>query len=222
MVAPNVVTISANPKEEGLHLQWRAYLLDNLRCEAEWIPRFGRAECVAFRRVFIPFVCRSPWGAISAAALPCLVNSIEFTVPRIEAVLRHWEALDTLKYVDFDERPISLAKFMSENFHGNVAMWVDQPTGDIRTDLATAIAEMRQASDDEIYRRLLKRLRDCVDIKTELQHREWLKSPGVIEAELEADKKANYEWYDWLTGGHHFEHGRFLSGLDRDYVPPVQ
>ena len=221
MVAPNIVTISANPKEEGLHLQWRAYMLDNLQCEAEWISRLGRDECVAFRRAYVPFVCRSPWGAISAATIRVL-SSIELTVPRIEAVLRYWEALDTLSYVDFDERPISLAKFMTDHFRGNVAMWVDQPTGDIRTDLATAIAEMRQASDDEVYRRLLKRLREYVDTDKDLKHPEWLKSPGVIEAELERRKNAHYEWYDCLTSGHHGEHGSLLSGLDRDYVPPVQ
>ncbi len=216
--ALNAVLVSANPKAEGLNIQWRAYLMRDLLYEAESIPRLGQEDCISFRRAVVPLFCRSTWGAISATMIGVL-NSIEFTVPRIEGILQGWEVLDTLKYIDFDERPISFIKYMNDNFHGNVAMWVDQPTGELRTDLATAIAQMRKASDDEIYQRLLKRLREYVDIRNDFKHPEWLKSPGVIEAELERCRRTNYEWYNCLTGGQHFKHGSFLGGLARDYVP---
>ena len=218
---PNIVTIGANPKEQGLHIQWRAYLLKDLHHEAGWAPGIPHEERFTFRRAFTKFVCRSPWGAISAAAISHLFNSIELTVPRIEGVLRHWEALDTLRYIDCDERPISLAKFMTENFEGAVAMWVDQPTGNIRTNLQTAIDQMRHASANEIHTRLLERLREYIDIEKSLKNREWLKSPGVIEARLETNRQFGQDQYDKLTTGANWEIGSFLALLERDHAPTV-
>ena len=217
--ASNAVLISANPKAEGLNIQWRGYLFWYLQLEIELTAKLSREACFAFRREFAQSVTRSAWGAISAAAIHCLLNSIECTVPRIEGVLRHWEALDTLKYIDFDERPISLTQFMTYQFHGNVAMWVDHPTRELRTDLATAVAHMRTASPEEIHARLVKRLRDLVEIKKELKHPEWLKSPGVIEARLQVHRHEGQEFYDDLTSGYWPEHGKFLKWLEMDYGP---
>jgi hypothetical protein len=81
---------------------------------------------------------------------------------------------------------------------------------------------MRQASADEIHVRLIKRLREYVDIDKDLKNREWLKSPGVIEAGLEAKRQIGQDWYDDLTSGSHFKHGSFLSWLQRDHGPAVQ
>ena len=218
-MAPNVVNVSADPKGEGLNIQWRGYLFWYLQLEIELTAKLSREACFAFRRAFVKSVTRSAWGAISAAAIESLLRSIDLTVPRIEGVLRHWDALDTLKYVGFDERPISLTEFMTYQFYGNVAMWVDQPTGELRTDLATAIAQMRKAPDDEIHRRILQRLRECVDTEPDLKHREWLKSPGILEMGLEERSKYGRDQYDDLTSGYWREYRNFLAWLAKDYGP---
>ncbi|MBK9265923.1 MAG: hypothetical protein IPM54_39800 [Polyangiaceae bacterium] len=215
----NVVTIAANPKEQGLHIQWRAYMLETLQFETEWAAKLSHMERFPLRRAFVTHVCRYPWGAISAAVISRLLNSIELAVPRIEGVLRHWEALDTLKYVDVREGLISLAELIAYRFDGTVPMWVDQPTGNIRTDLQTAIEQMRNASEDEIHMRLLEHLRALVDSEKGLKHREWLKSPGVIEAALEAERRQGQEFYDNLTSGQGGEIGSFLLLYERDNYP---
>ncbi len=101
-------------------------------------------------------------------------------------------------------------------------MWVDQPTGNIRTDLQTAIDHMRHASEEEIHRRLIKRLREYVDIDKDLKNREWLKSPGVIAMGLEAERQLGQEEYDDLTGGKMSAHGGFLVLLERNHGPAVE
>ena len=58
----NVVTIAANPKEDGRHIQLRAYMLDYLQFEAKQAAPIAHAERFTFYRVFIPYVCRYPWG----------------------------------------------------------------------------------------------------------------------------------------------------------------
>ncbi|MBK9264243.1 MAG: hypothetical protein IPM54_31130 [Polyangiaceae bacterium] len=217
------MTIAANPKEQGLHIQWRAYVLNDFMHETDWAAKLSHEESFPFRRAFIPHVCKYAWGAISAAIIRSLIlNNIELTVPRVEGVLRHWEALDTLKYIDLYQRPISLTDLMVFYYHGHIAMWVDEPTGNIRTDLQTAIDQMRNASEDEIHTRLLARLRALVDIEKDLNHREWLKSPGVIEEAVEAERAERAKGklaYDDLTTGQIGSHGGLLSRLERDHYP---
>lgn len=216
------VNVNTNPEQTGLHLQWRAYMLDDLRFEASKAVGAPHAERFTFRRAFVKFVCRYSWGAVAMATRRCLFNEIEFTIPRVEGILRFWEALDTLKYIDVYQRPISLAELISFHFQGAVAMWVDQPSGNLRTDLQTAIDQMRHAPAEEIHRRLIKRLRDYVDIDKDLKNREWLKSPGVIEAALQEERQVGQEWYDDLTSGQMSAHGGFLSLLQRNHGPVVE
>ncbi len=218
---PNMVTINKDAGQDGLRLQWRPYLLHDLEFEIEWHPilKLSKEQCFAFRRRFIPFVCQYAWGAISAATLGCLHNSFELAIPRIEAVLRFWEPLDTLKYADVRARPVSLAEFMKENFEDIVVMWVDQPTGNIRLDLPIAIKRMQTASADKIHERLLERLHEHVEVQTGLAHRDWLKSDGVIESGLETYMKTYPDYYRDMAAGNTGEFASFLVTLERLYGP---
>ena len=96
-------------------------------------------------------------------------------------------------------------------------MWVDAPTGDIRKDLAMAIDQMRGASTDEIYGRLLQHLRLMVETNKEYNHPEWLVSPGVIEAEVELVRADGQVWYDDLTAGDRHSQNSFLLSLAKKY-----
>ncbi len=75
---------------------------------------------------------------------------------RIEALLSFWEPLDTIRYVDFNLRPVSLPDFVMGLYRGTVVMWVDKPTGDVKDDLRTAIINMPKASEDEVHGRILR------------------------------------------------------------------
>jgi hypothetical protein len=96
---------------------------------------------------------------------------------------------------------------------------VDRPTGDVRADLRRAMEQMRQASADEIYTRLVKRLRQCVDTENSVKHRDWLKSPGVIEMGLEKELTYGQQHYDNLTAGDDSKLGGFLVSLERNHGP---
>lgn len=205
-------------KAQALHLQWRVYLVENLRFEAKPAERSDE-EQQAFDRAFNAFTCQYPWGAISAAGSGTFLGDIAITCPRIEGVLRHWEALDTLKYLGAHGHAISLTEHILFYFNGEIAMWVDHPTGDVRTDLQRAMEQMRQASAGEIYRRLVKRLRECADTDNSVKHRDWLKSPGVIEMGLEKKLQVGQQWYDNLTAGDDSKLGGFLFLLERNYGP---
>jgi hypothetical protein len=212
-------------KAQELHLQWRLYLVGALKTDAmyTWQELMGqemRGEVAfAFSRAFNAFVCKYPWGAISMAASPSFLSDIAIVVPRIEGCLRHWEVLDTLKYLGAHNHAISLAEHVLFYFNGEIAMWVDEPTGDVRADLRSAMEQMRQASADEIYTRLVKRLRQCADTDDSVKHRDWLKSPGVIEMGLKKELNYRQQHYDNLTSGQDSPLGGFLVLLERNYGP---
>jgi hypothetical protein len=216
----DLTTVSINPddaRQQGLHIQWRWYMLDNLRSEALWILRHDYEAYEAFPRAFETFACRYPSGALVVAITHALYNTIEAVSRRVEAVLGFWDLLDTVKYIDVFKRHPTLSEVMALHFEGHVAMWVDQPSGNIRTDLRTAIDQMRRASDDEIRVRLIKRLRELADTERDLKHRAWLKSPGVIEAGLVADENQERALYENLTTGHNGILGGFLYHLEKNY-----
>jgi hypothetical protein len=205
-------------KAQALNLQWRVYLVNDIRYQIRLVD-LSRDEQWAFERSFNAFVCKYPWGAIIMAASLSFLGDIAITWPRIEGILRHWEALDTLKYLGLHNHAISLTEHVLFYFNGEIAMWVDQPTGDVRTDLRRAMEQMRQASADEIYTRLVKRLRQCVDTENSVKHRDWLKSPGIIEMGLEKERKYGQQRYDNLTAGDDSKLGGFLVLLERNYGP---
>ncbi|MBK9266113.1 MAG: hypothetical protein IPM54_40795 [Polyangiaceae bacterium] len=217
----STVWVDDDAKQERRHVQWRVYMLCKLRFDTSEAAGVPFEERFTFRRDYLSFVCRYPWGALSTATERCLFNSIELTLPRIEGVLRFWDALDTLKCIDVFPHPISFTELMVFYLEGHVGMWVDHPTWNIRLDLRTAMERMGAASEDQIWDRLVKRLRDCVDIEKDLQHRDWLKSPGVIEGELIAYQKNRYDTYEDLTSGQLHAQGSFLTALDRKYPGAV-
>jgi hypothetical protein len=205
-------------KDQALHLQWRVYLVYGMRYEAK-LADLSREEQWDFDRSFNAFVCNYPWGAISAVESGTFLSDIAITLPRIEGLLRFWDALDTLKYLGLYTHAISLTEHVLLYLNGEIAMWVDRPTGDVRTDLQKAMEQMRQASADEIYTRLVKRLRQCADTENSVKHRDWLKSPGVIEMGLEKKLQSGQQHYDNLTAGDDSKLGGFLVLLERNYGP---
>jgi hypothetical protein len=191
--------------------QWRLYGLSFLR----WNIGYSYEARAKVEADFEAFACKYPWGALAVALGHTLYNTIDAVSKRIEAVLSFWEQLDTLRYFDIKLKPVTLAEMLAwPHFPGPVAMWVDQPSGDIRVDLRTAIDKMRKASDTEIRDRLMPRLRETVETYPEFEHRERLREQGVLEDAL---SKLEPCWYDDLTAGDAGAHIGFISRIDRSF-----
>jgi hypothetical protein len=201
-----------DPKQE----RWYFYLVDSLLCEMLDAFKYEYSERSAIDADFEAFMCRYPWGALSLAVRRPLYNTIPVVSQRAEAILLFWEKLDTVRYVNISSSFGTLTHLMAFYFGGHIGMWVDTPTGDVRTDLRTAIDTMRRASDDEIYARLLQRLRHTANTRPDLKHREWVTAPGIIEAKLEEWRTKFPEDYGDLTAGDMGSHSGFVGRLHRD------
>ncbi|MBK9266078.1 MAG: hypothetical protein IPM54_40620 [Polyangiaceae bacterium] len=188
---------------------WFFYLMDELRMEVR--PSSGPQYAV-FQSKFDAFSCRYPWGALAVATSPT-ESTIDLVSRRLEAVLSFWEQLDTLRYLRI--RQFTLASLMHFLYEGTIRMWVDAPAGSVKDVLRAAIERMRNASEDEIQTRLMRRLHEFADTEPELKHREWLKSQGVIEAELVHTKKTYPERLEDMKAMGPY--AGFLSDLERKY-----
>lgn len=191
---------------------WFFYLVDNMRME---VDTESPAAFKVFELRYEEFVCRYPWGALSVT-LRRRNNSRTQVTQRLEAILSFWEQLDTLRYYQW-RREYDLSNLMLYFNEGTLRMWVDVLRGSANDVLRTAIERMRNASEDEIRERILRRLHEVADAEPELKHRDWLKSPGVFEAGL-ADDIANLpECYENLKSGCLETYHGFLTELDRKY-----
>lgn len=172
----------------------------------------SREGARALLKAYEAFVQRYPWGALIIALTRPLVKSIPVASRRIEALLSFWEPLDTIRYVDHYLRPVSLTELVRRTYEEVAVMWVDKPTGDLRIDLPMAISNMPKASEDEIRARTLRSAHWFIDTWPHLKHREWLKTPGLLEGALERIRREEPERHAMFTtmGG-----GAIAVELDR-------
>jgi len=164
--------------------RWHLHHLEHFWTDIPTVER-GREFRHPMFKAYETFVQRYPWGALVIAMTQPLDNPIPVAIRRIEALLSFWEQLDTIRYVDVDFYPVSLTDFVLGLYRELVVMWVDRPTGDLRVDLRTVISAMPKASEDEIRSRALRSACWFIETWPHLKHRQWLKTPGLLERELE-------------------------------------
>ena len=213
--APQEYVFGKRPKRDTP--RWFFYLADEVRWALSTNVTNYDAKRPTLDVAYEAVVRRYAWGALSEAVSHNLYNTIPTVTDRLEALLSFWEKLDSVGYFDDVRRITTLTGLITFHCQGSVSMWVDTPTGDIRKDLATAIEQMRRASNDEIYARLLRHLRYMVLANKKYNHPEWLVSPGIIENELEILRGESQIWYDDLTAGDRHSQGSFLSSLAKKY-----
>jgi hypothetical protein len=171
----------------GRHVsRWHLHHLISFRSE---IPTPEGADYMEIRPrlwgTYENFLCRYPWGALTLAIAKPLYRTILVATRRIEALLSFWEPLDTIRYVDIRLYPVSLTDLVRYTYRDVLATWIDKPSADLRVDLHTTITNILKASEDEIRARALRGARWVIETWPHLKHRQWLKTPGLLERELE-------------------------------------
>jgi hypothetical protein len=201
----------------GRHVpRWHLHHLDLFMYE---IPRPDGDDHLKIRarlwETYEAFVCRYPWGAVAFAIAPPLYNTIAVASRRIDALLSFWEPLDTIRYVGHDLYPVSLTDFVLSRYKGTLLAWVDSPNGDVRVDLRTAYATMQKASADEIQSRMARYAAWFIETWPHLKHRDWLKSPGLVQRAAEKIRRKDQDRFEELLTGPAL--GSLISGLDDRY-----
>jgi hypothetical protein len=191
---------------------WFFYLVDEMHMEAN--PGTPEARKL-FQPKFEAFACRYPWGALSLAISAGGSLTIPIVVQRLEAVLSFWEQLDTVRYLRFQK--YTLNELMLYFYYGVLNMWIGGPRKSMRDSLRAAIDQMRNASEDEIQTRMMRYFHWLIDNYPKLQHREWLKTPGLLERELAITKETDPDSYEGKKTGQWLE--SYLEYLEEYRYP---
>jgi hypothetical protein len=205
--AASMLTYGASKK----NLRWYFCLVDEFRMLVNSDTPLARAD---FHAKFEALAFRYPWVALTVVVEPWDF-SIPLVMQRLDAVLSFWEPLDTLRYLDIHFRKLSLGELMLFFYEGTIRLWVDTPRGTVPEMLHAAIQQMRNASEEEVYARIMRRLHEIIDTDPKVQRREWLRSPGFLEAKLAQVREKNPDWYENMTVGVGFSD--YLSEFERLY-----
>ncbi len=191
---------------------WHFYHLKLLDAEAS--P--GGPARALFDAAYEDFVRRYPWGALALIIDRRTNTTVDLVARRLEAVLSFWEQLDTLRYIDLHLKKLDLAALITFYTHEFVLAWADAPIGrPVKEVLRETMERMRNASEDEIQKRMMRRLHEVIDTDPNLKHREWLKSSGVLEADLASTRETNPDLCEYMKTGEYVSH--YLAKLDKKY-----
>jgi hypothetical protein len=141
---------------------WRLYFVTLLGDAVSDIEEWGES----YRAVYDEFeahVRGFAWGALAVAVEHAYPNSIARVGARLDAVLAHWDELDTLRYIGPPAGPppvraVRLAELMAWHFERLCTMWLDAHTGDARRDLCAAADAMRAAPPEAVRARIVQNL----------------------------------------------------------------
>lgn len=199
------------PQSEG----WYFYFVKMFGVDVSMAVSVAHKDQPMFNAVYEAFVCRYPWGGLSLATNNQLYNSNALIAQRLESVVAFWEQLDTIRYINPFYRKCSLWQIVSVPLEGTIRLWVEAPTSDLREMLRITAERMRNASEDETYARIMRRLHHVADTDPRLKRREWLKSPGFLEAKLAHMKETLPDGYEYMKTGQHF--AEYLAERERRY-----
>lgn len=159
---------------------WRLYSRASLTEQILRRRNYKESDQVA--QAFESFTVDSPWGALGAAVDHFFPNTIEVVTARICGVLHHWEALETLRYVDHKTEPVSLSEVMASHFSVTFRMWLPERTANVRDELEASVAAMRRASPAEQMERVVEMLGLLALENRHVKNRTLLSDPTRLRA----------------------------------------
>jgi hypothetical protein len=202
---------------------WLRNASDLRREIPHWRLYFGRLLAAAINEAldwqnheevkadFEAFTLQFSWGALDAAVEHVVPNSIANVSRRINAVLLNWESLDSLRYIDRELQPVDLTQVMSNHFTDLLDMWLEQRSGDVWSDLRSAVDVMPKNSPDKILDRVSATLLKYAQIDQRIRNPNHLRDPDWLKERI---LKLDPSTYNTLTTGYVPDLLRILYILD--------
>ncbi|QEV21594.1 hypothetical protein [Streptomyces alboniger] len=128
------------------------------------------------------------WGALALIATSRASVGVSALRTRLTTLLRCWEELAGLRYVDFAPAPVTLSELVGERCAGLTAMWLPDgaATGDPRRDLPTALDALEGADEETRTARSLERMAVLADGNPRIRHLDATTEPDLLREELDA------------------------------------
>jgi hypothetical protein len=166
---------------------WRLYMVSDVMSGLweglDWQDTFavGDSYEACFRE--------TTWGALYFATAQMSPVSAERTAVRLQAVLRSWEPLQSVRYL-FKTlgATLTLEELMAASCGWAMDAW--SPMGDspvpVRTRLQTAVVRMARATREDCVEAILRQMPRALSSERGLKHRQVLANPALQRERLAA------------------------------------
>ena len=171
---------------------WRLYMVSRVvegLCEAlDWQNSFQVGDAYEA-------LCReTAWGALHFAILPPGPVSAERTARRIQAVLRFWEPLQTVRYVfKALNAELSLEELLSASCDWAMEAWCPVGDASVRARLGQAAERMARATREDSTEAIIRQLPRALTYARELKHPEVVSRPTFWRQRLGMLEPASFE-----------------------------
>ena len=163
---------------------WRLYMLSDVNsglCEAlDWKNAFQVSDA------YEAAARETAWGALYFVISRNAPKSAERTALRLQAMLRFWEPLQSVRYLFTSPNvPISLEQLMVASIDWAMDAWCPVGEASVRTRLETAADRMAKAKKEDCLEAILRQMPRALTSARDLQHRAILSEPAFLRERLE-------------------------------------
>lgn len=183
---------------------WRLYMLSSvmrgLHESLDW------ENALHVRVAYEAFSRETAWGALYFAISQTAPKSAERTAPRLQAVLRFWEPLQSARYL-FKSRNtvLSLEELMSAACDWAMDAWSPVREGSVHTRIENAADRMGRATREDCTEAILRQMPYVLAHAHDLKHRDELADPAFVRArpamlDSQAFERVSGAWTPELLG----------------------
>ncbi len=171
---------------------WRLYLVSRVMegvCEAmEWRNVFQ------VRDAYEAFCRETAWGALYFAISEIAPKSARCMALRLQAVLRFWEPLQSVRYLfSAPEAPLTLEEVMRASCDWAMEAWCPEGEDSVRARLEVAAERMAQATREDSIEAILREMPRALAHAHELKHLGVLADPAFVRKRLAALEPEDFE-----------------------------
>lgn len=183
-VSPSDVVVTHEVADfQREHPAWRLYMVSHvmrgLREALDWQNTLPLRD--AYETVFRD----TAWGALFFAIAQMGPVSARHTAPRLEAVLRFWEPLESARYLfKTPGQQLTLDELMDSACGWAMEAWSPQSDGTIRERLARAAQSMAHATRQESLEAILRQMPRVLPLARNLKHRAFVADPSFQRERL--------------------------------------
>jgi hypothetical protein len=162
---------------------WRLYMVSNVK-NSVYEALEGR-NTIPARDAYEAFFRETAWGALYFAIDPSSPVSAERTAARLQAVLRFWEPLQSVRYL-FKNPGTShtLEELMVASCGWAMEAWCPEGGSSTRARLETAAERMAHATREDCIEAILRLMPRALTSSRSLKHRNVLANPAFQRERL--------------------------------------
>ncbi len=175
---------------------WRLYLLS--RVMAGLYEAMNVQDIFRVRDAYEEFCREMAWGALYFAVAPTGPESAERTALRLQAVLRFWEPLQSVRYLFRTFNAVlTLDGLMAASCDWALDAWCPVGEASVRVRLEKAAERMARATKEECMEAILRQMPQALAASRGLRHRSVLADQAFLRERLAALEPA---YFDRVSG----------------------